>query len=82
MEKLLAKLAAFVESYEETYGLSIVYQNKVTVKTFEKDFDQDAVTSVKYLRHYRISTGEYADPFNKGAVVNKLDFVILRQHWR
>ena len=57
MEKLLAKLAAFVKSYEETYGLRIVYQNKVTVKTFEKDFDQDAVTSVKYLRHYRISTG-------------------------
>ena len=81
MEKLLA-LAAFVESCEETYGLRIVYQNKVTVKTFEKDFDQDAVASVKDLRHYRISAGEYADPFNKGAVGNKLDFVILWQHWR
>ena len=28
MEKLLAKLAAFVESCEEMYGLRIVYQNK------------------------------------------------------
>ena len=37
----------------------------------------DAVESVKDLRHYRISAGEYANPFNKGAVVNKLDFVIL-----
>ncbi|MDO5336391.1 MAG: citrate lyase subunit alpha [Eubacteriales bacterium] len=42
-----------------------------------QDFDQDAVESVKHLRHFRISAGEYANPFNKGAVVNKLDFVIL-----
>lgn len=42
-----------------------------------QDFDLDAVESVKGLKHFRISAGEYADPFNKGAVVNKLDFVIL-----
>ncbi|WP_409966969.1 citrate lyase subunit alpha [Bengtsoniella intestinalis] len=42
-----------------------------------QDFDLDAVESVKALKHFRISAGEYADPFNKGAVVNKLDFVIL-----
>lgn len=42
-----------------------------------QDFDLDAVESVKQLKHFRISAGEYADPFNKGAVVNKLDFVIL-----
>lgn len=42
-----------------------------------QDFDLAAVESVKDLRHYRISAGEYANPFNKGAVVNKLDFVIL-----
>lgn len=42
-----------------------------------QDFDLDAVQSVKNLKHFRISAGEYADPFNKGAVVNKLDFVIL-----
>lgn len=42
-----------------------------------QDFDLDAVEDVKQLKHFRISAGEYADPFNKGAVVNKLDFVIL-----
>lgn len=42
-----------------------------------QDFDLHAVESVKNLKHFRISAGEYADPFNKGAVVNKLDFVIL-----
>lgn len=42
-----------------------------------QDFDLAAVESVKDLHHYRISAGEYANPFNKGAVVNKLDFVIL-----
>lgn len=42
-----------------------------------QDFDLAAVESVKNLKHFRISAGEYANPFNKGAVVNKLDFVIL-----
>ena len=42
-----------------------------------QDFDLAAVESVKDLHHYRISAGEYAIPFNIGAVVNKLDFVIL-----
>ena len=42
-----------------------------------QDFDLAAVESVKDLKHFRISAGEYANPFNKGAVVNKLDFVIL-----
>lgn len=42
-----------------------------------QDFDLDAVESVKNLKHFQISAGQYADPFNKGAVVNKLDFVIL-----
>ncbi len=42
-----------------------------------QDFDLDAVESVKDLKHYFISAGEYANPFNKGAIVNKLDFVIL-----
>ena len=43
-----------------------------------QDFDLDAIESIKkHPNHYMISAGEYADPFNKGAVVNKLDFVIL-----
>lgn len=42
-----------------------------------QDFDLSAVESVINSKHFRISAGEYANPFNKGAVVNKLDFVIL-----
>jgi len=42
-----------------------------------QDFDLDAVRSVKNPRHFRISAGAYANPFNKGAFVNKLDYVIL-----
>lgn len=42
-----------------------------------QDFDLDAVASVENPKHFPITAGEYADPFNKGAVVNKLDFVIL-----
>ncbi|WP_031550201.1 citrate lyase subunit alpha [Oribacterium sp. FC2011] len=41
-------------------------------------FDKTAIESVKNdPRHYEISTSEYANPLNKGAFVNKLDFVIL-----
>lgn len=42
-----------------------------------QDFDLAAVENVNHPKHYMISAGEYADPFNKGAIVNKLDFVIL-----
>lgn len=42
-----------------------------------QDFDTAAVESVKRPNHHRISAGAYANPFNKGAFVNKLDFVIL-----
>ena len=43
-----------------------------------QDFDQDAIRSVATNpNHHYITASEYADPFNKGAYVNKLDFVIL-----
>ncbi len=42
-----------------------------------QDFDLSAVSSLTNPRHHRISAGAYANPFNKGAFVNKLDFVIL-----
>lgn len=43
-----------------------------------QDFDLGAVRSIqKNPNHIEISASEYADPFNKGAYVNKLDFVIL-----
>ncbi len=42
-----------------------------------QDFDLFAVNSVKRPNHHRISTGAYANPFNKGCFVNKLDYVVL-----
>lgn len=43
-----------------------------------QDFDLGAVESIKNNpNHIEISASEYANPFNKGAYVNKLDFVIL-----
>ena len=40
-------------------------------------FDLEAVSNVINPAHHRITAGAYANPFNKGAVVNKLDYVIL-----
>ena len=43
-----------------------------------QDFDTDAIDDIRTNpRHFEISAGEYANPANKGAFVNKLDFVIL-----
>lgn len=42
-----------------------------------QDFDLDAVRSMSHPKHFYISAGAYANPFNKGACVNKLDYVIL-----
>lgn len=40
-------------------------------------FDLDAVTNILNPKHHRITAGSYANPFNKGAFVNKLDYAIL-----
>lgn len=43
-----------------------------------QDFDLGAVESAKNNpKHVEISASEYANPFNKGAYVNRLDYVIL-----
>ena len=43
-----------------------------------QDFDTIAVESVgSNPNHFEITGSEYANPFNKGAYVNQLDFVIL-----
>ena len=43
-----------------------------------QDFDIPSVESVNSTPgHFEISTSEYANPMNKGAYVNKLDYVIL-----
>ncbi len=43
-----------------------------------QDFDLDAVNSIhRTPGHYEMSASQYANPANKGAFVNKLDFVVL-----
>lgn len=43
-----------------------------------QDFDLASVQSVNSTpRHYEITTSQYANPLNKGALVNQLDYVIL-----
>lgn len=43
-----------------------------------QDFDLDAVNSINRTPgHYEMSASQYANPANKGAFVNKLDFVVL-----
>lgn len=43
-----------------------------------QDFDIESIDNLMTNpNHFSISTREYADPFCKGAVVNRLDFVIL-----
>ena len=43
-----------------------------------QDFDLDAVNSIhRTPNHFEMSASQYANPANKGAFVNKLDFVVL-----
>lgn len=44
-----------------------------------QDFDLGAIQSIREHpdRHFEITGSEYANPMNKGAYVNKLDYVIL-----
>ena len=43
-----------------------------------QDFDLDAVNSIHQTPgHYEMSASQYANPANKGAFVNNLDFVVL-----
>lgn len=43
-----------------------------------QDFDMTAIESVRdNPNHFEITASEYANPMNKGAYVNQLDFVIL-----
>ena len=43
-----------------------------------QDFDKGAIDHIfKHPNHHEIDLSEYANPANKGAYVNKLDFVVL-----
>ncbi|MFC0423627.1 citrate lyase subunit alpha [Lactiplantibacillus plajomi] len=43
----------------------------------DQSFDLAAVASAHQPGHFEISASQYANPFNKGAFVNQLNFVIL-----
>ncbi len=55
----------------------LLERGMVRVLLDTQDFDLDAIKNVKNSNHHRISAGAYANPFNKGSFVNKLDYVIL-----
>ena len=55
----------------------LLERGMVRVLLDTQDFDLDAIKNVKNPNHHRISAGAYANPFNKGSFVNKLDYVIL-----
>ncbi|MCI8578712.1 MAG: citrate lyase subunit alpha [Lachnospiraceae bacterium] len=58
---------------------SLLEKDLVDVLVDTQDFDLGAIESIQKHpdRHIEISASEYANPFNKGAYVNKLDYVIL-----
>lgn len=58
--------------------LDLLDAGLVNVLLDAQDFDISSVNSVNSNpRHVEISTSQYANPLNKGAFVNRLDFVIL-----
>ena len=82
-----ALLAKIMEERGIKMGFAVGGMSKGMVDMLDKglvgklldtqDFDLFAVNSVKHPNHHRISAGAYANPFNKGSFVNKLDYVVL-----
>ncbi len=58
-------------------AVDLMNKGLVDVIVDAQDFDVPSVESAGTGRHYEISTAQYASPSNKGAFINKLDFVIL-----
>ncbi len=58
--------------------VELLKKNKVGKVIDVQDFDLDAVNSINQTpNHFEMSASQYANPANKGAFVNKLDFVVL-----
>lgn len=58
--------------------VELLKKGKVSKVIDVQDFDLDAVNSINQTPgHYEMSASQYANPANKGAFVNKLDFVVL-----
>ncbi|NLJ64171.1 MAG: citrate lyase subunit alpha [Christensenellaceae bacterium] len=61
-----------------THMVNLMKEGLVGCIADVQDFDLGAIESLGTdPRHFDISVSEYANPFNKGAFINKLDFVIL-----
>ncbi len=58
---------------------NLLEKDLVRVIVDTQDFDLGAIESIQKHpdRHIEITASEYANPFNKGAYVNRLDYVIL-----
>ncbi len=58
--------------------VELLKKGKVQKVIDVQDFDLDAVRSINQTPgNYEMSASQYANPANKGAFVNKLDFVVL-----
>lgn len=58
--------------------VELLKKGKVGTVIDVQDFDLDAVNSIHQTPgHYEMSASQYANPANKGAFVNNLDFVVL-----
>ncbi len=58
--------------------VELLKKGKVKKVIDVQDFDIDAVNSINQTPgHFEMSASQYANPANKGAFVNKLDFVVL-----
>lgn len=58
--------------------VELLKKGKVKKVIDVQDFDLDAVNSIHQTpNHFEMSASQYANPANKGAFVNKLDFVVL-----
>ena len=58
--------------------VELLKKGKVNKVIDVQDFDLDAVNSINQTpNHFEMSASQYANPANKGAFVNKLDFVVL-----
>ncbi len=58
--------------------VELLKKGKVRAAVDVQDFDLDAVNSINQTPgHFEMSASQYANPANKGAFVNKLDFVVL-----
>ena len=58
--------------------VDLLKKGKVSKVIDVQDFDLEAVNSINRTPgHFEMSASQYANPANKGAFVNKLDFVVL-----